>query len=169
MWLTRGDASRLQQLWSVDLDGAILASPLFANGVVYAATENGTVSAVAAADGNVLWSDRFGSVGTSCGSWGISSTGTLDVARGLLYVANADGVLRALDLQTGAAVWTLPITDRTQTEYVWGGLRLEGNLLYVPVASYCDAADDMGQPAEGRVVAVDVATQALAAQNRRSG
>jgi hypothetical protein len=40
---------------------------------------------------------------------------------------------------------------------VWGGLRLVGSTLYVPVASYCDAPDRRGVPAEGRLVAYDVA------------
>lgn len=162
-WLTRANASKVQELWNADLDGPIIASPLFDDGVVYAATEAGSVYALNAADGSVHWSDDFGAVGTQCGSWGISSTGAIDVARGLLYVANADGSLRALDLATGAVMWTMPITDRTQTEYVWGGLRLVGDTLYVPVASYCDAPDELGQPAEGRVVAVDVAAQTVAA------
>jgi outer membrane protein assembly factor BamB len=162
-WLTRANASKVQELWSADLDGQIIASPLFDNDVVYAATEAGSVFALRSNDGTVLWSDRFGGVGTQCGPWGISSTGAVDAARDLLYVANADGLLRALDLATGAVVWTLPITDRTQTEYVWGGLRLAGDLLYVPVASYCDAPDEMGQPAEGRVVAVNVSSRAPAA------
>ena len=37
-----------------------------------------------------------------------------------------------------------------------GGLRLLRNMLYVPVASYCDGPDAMGIPAEGRLVGVDV-------------
>jgi outer membrane protein assembly factor BamB len=163
-WLTRANASKLQELWNVDLDGAVIASPLFARGVVYAATEAGSVFALRADDGTIIWSDRFGSVAAEpCGTWGISSTGAVDVGRGLLYVANADGILRALDLATGAVVWTLPVVVRPGTEYVWGGLRLVNDLLYVPVASYCDAPDAEGQAAEGRVVAVDVAAHAPAA------
>ena len=161
--MTRANASKVQELWNVALDGAVIASPLFANGVVYAATENGSLFAVDAADGSVRWSDRFGAVATQCGSWGISSTGAIDVSRGLLYFVNADGLLRAVDLATGAVVWTLTITQRTTTEYVWGGLRLVGDVLYVPVASYCDASDELGQPAEGRIAAVDVPDQSVAA------
>ena len=157
-------AASLHSLWHADLDGPIVASPLASSGIVYAATEAGSVVALHADTGSTLWKDSFGSVATAaCGSWGISSTGAIDTARGLLYVANADGLLRAIDLATGAVEWSLAITGRPSGEYVWGGLRLVGDRLYVPVASYCDAPGSDGVFADGRVVGVDVAAQRIAA------
>lgn len=157
-------AASLHSLWQVDLDGPIVASPLASSGIVYAATEAGSVAAVHADTGLTLWKDTFGSVASAgCGSWGISSTGAIDATRGLLYVANADGLLRAIDLATGAVEWSLAITARPSGEYVWGGLRLVNDRLYVPVASYCDAPGSDGVFADGRLVAIDVATQRVAA------
>jgi outer membrane protein assembly factor BamB len=160
--ITARTAASLHALWRADLGGAIIASPLTFAGVVYAATESGSVVALSAASGSTIWSDTFGSVNTaSCGSWGFSSTGAIDPARGVLYVANADGWLRAIDLATGAVVWHMSITNRPTAEYVWGGLRLVGTQLYVPVASYCDAPGADGRFADGRVVAVDVQAHRL--------
>jgi len=54
--------------------------------------------------------------------------------RGVLYAISADGFLHALDLRTGAerAGWPIPITTgHSDAEYVWGGLRLLQNTLYV--------------------------------------
>jgi hypothetical protein len=155
--ITSRTVGSLHALWRTHLAGPIIASPLTHAGVVYAATESGSVVALRASSGRTLWTDELGAVATpSCGSWGVSSTGAIDVARGVLYVANADGQLRALDLATGAVEWSMSITDRPTGEYVWGALRLVGDQLYIPVASYCDAPGADGRFAEGRVVAVDV-------------
>jgi hypothetical protein len=152
-------------VWKTALTGAIVASPLAAHLsssglVVYAATEAGNVYAVGY-DGSILWQRSLGAVNANgnCGSYGVSSTGVIDTERGLLYVVGASGLLHALRLTDGteAAGWPVRVVSRTRTEYVWGGLRLVGDELYVPVASYCDAPDRRGVPAEGRVEAIDVA------------
>ena len=94
-----------------------------------------------------------------CGSWGISSTPAIDLKRRVIYVISADGWLHALDLETGAEKpgWPVAVTvERNDAEYVWGGLRLVGNTLYVPVASYCDAPTATGIGVNGRIAAIDV-------------
>jgi hypothetical protein len=151
-------------LWKASLQGAIIASPLAARTsaqglVVFAATEAGNVYAIGDG-GKILWQRSLGTVLTNgnCGTYGISSTGTIDTGRGLLYVVGASGMVHALRLADGsdAPGWPVRAVSRTRTEYVWGGLRLLGNTLYVPVASYCDAPDRRGLPAEGRLEAFDV-------------
>ncbi|MHB8642913.1 MAG: outer membrane protein assembly factor BamB family protein [Gaiellaceae bacterium] len=162
--ITRESAPSLHQLWQSQLDGPIIASPLALDGVVYAATESGTVYAVNESTGAIVWSRALGAVDTmSCGTWGISSTGAIDTQRALLYVADADGTIDALSLVTGAVAWKVLFTSRPDTEYVWGGLRLVNSTLYVPVASYCDQPDSLGRPADGRIVAFDVDTQLVQA------
>jgi outer membrane protein assembly factor BamB len=155
-------APRLRRVWSRRLDGWIVASPLVAPGspaTIVVATEGGSVVALAASTGKELWRRALGTVAAAkCGAYGISSTGAIDLARGRVYVIGATGELHALSLATGAEApgWPVRLITRTRYEYVWGGLRLSGNRLYVPVASYCDVADDAGVSAEGRLVAVDV-------------
>lgn len=162
------DVSHLGVRWQARLDGALVASPLFVSsvavngqdeGVVYAATENGSVYALRADDGTVLWQRQLGAVSVlACGqSFGISSTGVADPILGRLYVIGASGLLYALDLASGATVpgWPLQLIADTSREYVWGGLTLANGRLYVPVASYCDAPGADGIFAEGRLVAVD--------------
>jgi outer membrane protein assembly factor BamB len=167
--LTRATAHLLKQAWVKRLDGAVVASPLYASGItgvnrttslLLVATEGGTVYALRPRDGAPLWKRGFGvAASAACGSWGFSSTGAIDLRRRVLYVVSAQGFLHALDLRTGAerAGWPISITsDRVDAEYVWGGLRLVRDTLYVPVASYCDAAGSDGRFANGRLVAVDV-------------
>jgi outer membrane protein assembly factor BamB len=164
--ITATSVSRLRRWWTTRLDGAIVASPLSARArvdrrstqVVYATTEAGSVYAIAAETGAVLWQRAFGSVKTpQCGVYGFSSTGTIDVDRRALYEIGAQGELHALDLLTGAELpgWPLRLTDRPDYEYVWGGLQLVGGRIYVPFASYCDETDPQGVAADGRLVTVD--------------
>jgi hypothetical protein len=174
--LTAASARRLRPVWTKKLDGGVVASPLYVSGstsaartkdTLIAATEGGSVYAIRASSGAVLWTRKLGVVdsGASCGSWGISSTGAIDVKRGLVYVISADGWLHALDLRTGSEQrgWPIAITaEDEELEYVWGGLRLLHNTLYIPVASYCDVGVDESEDeddeefANGRLVAVDV-------------
>jgi outer membrane protein assembly factor BamB len=157
--------------WSVNVGGRIVASPLFAEGVtfdgarenaIFVATNAGTVAALRAADGEVLWKRQVSTsrqVPGCGGTYGISSTPVLDRGRGRLYTIGSDGLLHALSLATGQEVtgaWPLRIVVHTGAEYVWGGLTLRGNRLYVPVASFCDKPDPDGFIADGRLVAVDV-------------
>jgi hypothetical protein len=150
--------------WQAKLDGGIMASPLAApvagqGLVVFATTAQGSVYAVKP-NGTVLWQRTLGTVvsDNNCGTYGINSTGAIDTKRGLLYVVGATGMLHALRLIDGgeAAGWPVRVLTRTRSEYVWGGLRLLGDRLYVPVASYCDAPNRRGVPAEGRLLAYDV-------------
>ena len=164
--LTSATAGRLRLAWSTKLDGAVVASPLYAEvsgigRIVLFETEAGTVYALRPTTGAVLWKKTLGTMkpAAGCGTWGLSSTGAIDLRRGVVYAISADGLLHALLLRSGADKpgWPIAITSaRSDVEYVWGGLRLLRNTLYVPVASYCDAPGADGIPAEGRLVGVDV-------------
>jgi outer membrane protein assembly factor BamB len=168
--IDRTTAPSLVVRWSAPLDGWMAASPVAASfgdtTIVVAATEGGSVDAFDAATGKQLWSEYVGVVSTpTCGDWGVSATPVVDPATDRVYVIGATGLLHAFDLATGdeADGYPLALTaDRNEVEYVWGGLRLVGGTLYAGVASYCDAPDEEGLPAEGGIIAVDVATPAIA-------
>ena len=163
--------------WSVNVGGRFVASPLYAEDVafgesredaIFVATNAGTVAALSAADGTVIWKRNVSATSSipACGiTYGISSTPVLDRDRSRLYVIGADGLLNALDLETGEALagWPVRIVQLTGAEYVWGGLALRGDRLYVPVASFCDKPDPDGFLADGRLVAVDVVDPRIAA------
>jgi outer membrane protein assembly factor BamB len=150
--------------WRANLDGGIMASPLAApivgkGLVVFASTSKGNVYAIGPG-GTVLWQRALGTVvaNGNCGTYGVNSTGVVDEKRGVLYVVGATGSLHALRLADGtdASGFPVQVVVRRRTEYVWGGLRLVGSRLYVPVASYCDAPDRRGVPAEGSLFGFDV-------------
>src|SRR6266550_5746792 len=158
--LTLRTVPRLAPAWQAELDGPVYASPLSARvdreQVAYVATEAGSVYALAVTTGAVLWQRELGTTTTElCGTWGITSTGAIDLARGLLYVIGASGQLDALSLATGTegTGYPLQVVTRTNIEYVWGGLRIAGTRLYVPIASYCDVGAENGFP-EGSLLAI---------------
>lgn len=159
--LTPRTVPALRLGWSLQLDGAVFASPLAANvdgrRTVFASTEAGSVYAVDATDGQLVWQRNLGVVQTQeCGKWGITSTGAIDLGRHLLFEISADGLLHALDLSTGeeAAGFPLALVTNNLYEYVWGGLRIAGDHLYAVVASYCDAGPPGGAMPEGRMISV---------------
>ena len=174
-----GSAFRLAPLWTAKLDGAIVASPLYVRGVavdgqsvglVYAATEGGSVYALRRSTGGVLWQRELGTTGVCAeeapgGRYGISSTPVIDKASQTLYVIGASGLLHALDLASGEerTGWPLALLAHPDGEHVWGGLTLTHGRVYVPVASYCDDPDPAGHLADGRLIAVDVAQRRVVA------
>jgi outer membrane protein assembly factor BamB len=162
----RADVAALGLAWQQQLAGGVVASPLALGNRVFVATELGLVAALDAATGTEVWADWLGTQPAGpCGTWGISSTGAIDATHGVLYVANADGLVHALDIATGAEEpgWPVRVTARPEVEYVWGGVRIVAGRLYVPIASYCDAPDAAGRYADGRVVALDLPGGARAA------
>jgi outer membrane protein assembly factor BamB len=159
--LTLRTVPKLRLDWSQSLDGPIFASPLSANvlgqQLVYAVTEAGSVYAVDAETGEIVWQRSLGTIATpECGTWGITSTGAIDLTRGTLFEIGADGVLHGLALATGDEQPGYPLTlvENNMYEYVWGGLRIAADRLYVGVASYCDVGPPGGPLPEGRLLSV---------------
>lgn len=108
----------------------------------------------------MIWQRKLPTFTTpDCGSYGVSSTGVVDEARGRLYVAAAD-----------VPGWPVQLPIDTATGYVWGGLTLAGSSLYVPVASYCDEPDPAtGAYPTGGLTAIDVDTASIGASFVVSG
>jgi outer membrane protein assembly factor BamB len=166
--LTLRSTPRLSPTWSTQLDGPVYASPLAAKAdgrlLVFVATEAGSVYAVDSASGKVVWQRSLGAVQTAeCGKWGITSTGAIDLERGLLYEISADGLLHALALATGdeAAGYPITLITNNRYEYAWGGLRIANERLYAVVASYCDVGPPGGSMPEGRMFAVPLSSPAM--------
>jgi outer membrane protein assembly factor BamB len=131
-------------------------------GVVYVGTEGGSVWALAASDGHALWRRQTAPAAlAACGPFvfGVTATGAIDRGRNLLYSVGADGLLHAFDLETGADApgYPVEVVASPLDQYVWGGLRIVGSTLYVPVASFCDQLDASGLFPDGGLVAVDLA------------
>jgi outer membrane protein assembly factor BamB len=163
-------ATRLE--WQTEqLDGDLYASPLVANGLVVAATENDTVyafDAAAAGPPRQVWKRHLGEpVDAStlpCGGIrpvsGITSTPVADPARDLLYVVGfvrpAQHLLYTLKLSTGELQSSRPVDasgESPRTHQQRGALALANGYVYVP---YGGLLGDCGQY-HGRLLGVPVA------------
>lgn len=162
----------MTEKWNTALDSWTVGAPVYADvlfgdferPLVFVGTEGGSLYAIDSSNGTVVWRDAFGTQDTyngSCGTWGIASTPVIDKQRNTIYAVNADGKLHALDLNTGLEQPGFPatITENPLFEYVWGGLRILSNRIYVEVASYCDQIGPDGYAGDGRVVALNLDDQ----------
>lgn len=96
LWRTQaglGDGKRTR--WS--------AAPVATNGVIYTLDGRSVVSAISASNGQVFWQTQAGSI-VDVGSELIG--GGLSFSDQLLFASTAFGSIKALDLKTGAHVWT---------------------------------------------------------------
>ena len=84
-----------QQQLGIDTGAANPTSPIAANKVIYAGTDDGYISALQASDGALLWRYKTG------GTWLSSPT----VADGMLYVGANDGDVYALRANEGSLLW----------------------------------------------------------------
>jgi polyvinyl alcohol dehydrogenase (cytochrome) len=102
----------LSSAWTAGLDGAVYGQPLVVGDRVFAATENDTVYALAAATGAVVWSAHVGTPmprsQLPCGNidpLGITGTMVYDPATNLLFAlaerTGAEHVLVSIDAATG--------------------------------------------------------------------
>jgi outer membrane protein assembly factor BamB len=90
----------LSTLWTVDLGDPVVASPVFVDDVVVAATTGGRVVALAAEDqGRELWS-YTGTEGSPLGPVDVD----LAYADGVVYVADREGRVHLVDVADGTAV-----------------------------------------------------------------
>lgn len=178
-------SSSLHQIWSADLGAPITAQPILAknvsiNGtatnVVYVGAENNTFYAVNADTGAILWKNTSlgNAVSTGCGDlpngqFGITGTATYDRNAGVVYVADASDYVHALNMSTGAQLWsvnalydpnTLSTVGTPSQDHIYGALTLNPNdgMLYAYTGSICDSP-----PWFGRLVAINVSTQSVAA------
>lgn len=98
-----------QQLWSVSIGQGeglrhrITAEPVASGGLIYTLDSRARVTAVST-EGGVVWSRDLTPAATR--NPDAASGGGLTIAAGRLYVSSAFGWLYALDLRSGAEIWS---------------------------------------------------------------
>jgi iron transport multicopper oxidase len=156
------------QLFDTVLDGQIYAQPLYANGVVFVATETNHVYALDAATGSPLWTRTLGAPflasDLNCGDLtpaiGVTGTPAIDTATGTAYLVSktyANGVngaaafyAHAFDLETGDERAGFPLaiegTAANDLQHVFDpehqmqrpGLLLMNGVVYAAFGAHCD-------------------------------
>jgi outer membrane protein assembly factor BamB len=163
--ITTANASKLVKAWrwvppAATVAGShsnLFASPTVYNGVIYIGTGSGVFYAINGSTGQVIWS-QFASdpqltPTTKCGTWGFTSTATVDLGPDLIgpdptadvpivYVAAGSGLLFALRASDGAVEWSSVIDtpDPTHDLYPWASPTLSGGHIYQGWAVVCTGA-----------------------------
>ncbi|MCW2393758.1 MULTISPECIES: PQQ-dependent dehydrogenase, methanol/ethanol family [unclassified Sphingobium] len=133
--IDRESVARLGLAWSLDLPskGAMEATPLVWNGIIYTTGSWGVVYAVDARTGKQIWSYDPQVQGRAAEAIVWDRNRGVALWNGKVYVALVDGRLIALNARTGAKVWTAQTFDRklplsiTGAPRVFGGKVIIGN------------------------------------------
>ena len=99
-------ADHYEQAWTYTTGGAVLASPVIADGVVYVGSEDKHLHAIDAT--------------TGAGKWKFAAASLIDasavVDEGVVYVGTDGGVLHAIDAKTGKEKWKFETGGRISGE-----------------------------------------------------
>jgi len=94
------DESSGALLWSRTMDNIAVGPPLYAQGNVYIGTYSGTMYALDAADGSVVWNHS---------SYGIIDFGTPAYDGAAIYYCDLAGSMFALDATDGSVIWSVGV------------------------------------------------------------
>ena len=147
----------LSVAWKAQVDGQVYAEPLSFDGSVFVVTENDTEYSFSAATGALQWTRHLGSAVSAtvppleCGGHGpdivptigITGTPVIDSSTGTLYVvamvAGPSYELYAVDTNTGAIRWSMPISPSgfvSTGEEQRAALTLTDGFVYVPFGGF---------------------------------
>lgn len=111
------DADSGEVQWTFETAGAIRSEPLVVDETLFVSSDDGTFSALSL-DGELLWASEIGS--GNRGDYFFNYGSRAESAGSILVVASGDGVVHALDRETGAERWTFDTLGPIQTNIAIG-------------------------------------------------
>ncbi|HEV2529398.1 MAG TPA: PQQ-binding-like beta-propeller repeat protein [Thermomicrobiales bacterium] len=140
----------LELAWSVEVGGAVSATPVIANGVAIFGSYDGNLYAVDLLTGEEVWTYETGvAVLERNLQIDLGIVGSAAAVDGVVYVGDAAANLHAVDAATGEEIWTV-LVDEQPNACIWSSPVVWEGTVYVGVASI---AKEVGF--RGGVVAVD--------------
>lgn len=88
------------EVWSIDLQEALIATPVVADGKMFVFSTAGTVAALEVASGKILWRKKL--------TTGGRSSPTYSEAADLMIVTDEEGTVYALHGRDGTRLWSFP-------------------------------------------------------------
>ena len=149
-----GNVACLELLWSIDELGGVTGTPVSIDGVVYFGDWNGSLHAVDAETGAVVWEEQIAVDEVTFGfpvKVPIAATALVTDSR--VFVPDLDGFLHARDRETGSALWVTEVDDQPAAAIFSAPVLVDG-LLVVAVGGN----DSFDASLRGSVVAVDADT-----------
>jgi hypothetical protein len=164
------DAASGADRWSLALDAALAAPPVWDTGWLFALAESGEVLAFRASDGKLIWRRSIGAT---------SAHPPVTGERNDLFIATVDGRVVALALDTGAPLWERTLAGTLSPPVVARDRVFVGstdNFLYAldPLTGrdawkWRNGGDVIGVAADGDVVYFASLDNVLRAVNRGNG
>lgn len=101
----------LRSDWSVSVgngqgDNYTEITPTIDGGMIFAASENGTIAAIEVSTGNTLWRNRLDT----------TITGGVGAGEGVVMVGTEEAEIVALDQATGEVVWRTPVSSEVLSQ-----------------------------------------------------
>ncbi len=161
--ITSANAKQLRKAWTVKTRAPVSHAAIVDHGKAYFSDWSGTVNAVDAARGNVIWKNVIwkNKVATpKRWPWhGLAGTGEL--VHGTLYESSVEGVLYALDARDGYLKWKTRITKQPYAGTL-APPQYFGGLLYIGLQSVDEPLTKVmpgfKPQSQGHVLAVDART-----------
>jgi hypothetical protein len=162
--LTTTNAANLKVHWTAAGGIDTFAQPIVANNMVFWSDWNGTEHG-ANLNGQDLWTTNIGTTtppaSDNCSptTSGPTSTPTLGTVGGVLtlFVGGGNGIMYALNAQTGSVVWQTRL-GTSPDNFLWDSPALYNGIIYMGVASYGDCP-----LVQGKLVALNATTGAITA------
>jgi polyvinyl alcohol dehydrogenase (cytochrome) len=157
--LTAADLPKLTLKWALGLPEATAAwaQPTIVGGRLFVGTQNGTVYALDARTGCIVWTyEAHGGVRGSVSVGPRPRT----AGRYNAYFSDQKGYAYAVDASTGAEVWSVRVDEHPLVRLT-GSPALYRDRLYVPTSSYEEVGKGPTYPCctfRGAIVALDVAS-----------
>jgi hypothetical protein len=166
--ITRGNVGNLTQRWQQTLpataDGAVavlpnVKTPGGTKTLLFATTTTGSLLAVDASNGNIVWRQD-----TTGPTYFTTSSPAIDPARTYVYSYGLDGKVHKYAVGTGAEVidstWPVMITNRPSVEKGNPPIDIANGYLYMSTSGFGDSGHY-----EGHIVAVNLSTEATSVWN----
>jgi outer membrane protein assembly factor BamB len=174
--LSTSNVSRLTLHWSRSLGTTYsqplvvrqVATPLGTWDAVFVVAKSGTVMALKAGNGAILWKTQLGQPKIPCTvggavAPGLANTPWIDLPSQLMYLVDGGGFLHALYIANGTEaagypVQVLDVAGVGQETEVYGSPTMVGQSLYIVTAVACGGLEDQ-QIYQGQVIQYDLGTQ----------
>jgi polyvinyl alcohol dehydrogenase (cytochrome) len=143
--LDSSQIAELRPLWTVTTDGNVTATPAVVDGLVYAPDFGGSLWAVEAASGRVIWKNAISSYTGVPGD--VSRTtpaywrGALIMGEGTQTVSTQEGaIVFALDAKSGRPMWRTKVED-DPVAIITSAPIVDGGVVYVGTSSKAETLD----------------------------
>lgn len=158
--ISAANAGDLSEAWVFSAGATVASGVTAAAGALYFGAWDGSVFAVRASDGQMLWKQFAGMAPAptdpSCfPAIGVSSQPA--ISGGAVVIGGGDSAVYAFDTATGRQLWRVALADPQSGAYIWSSITVAGPYAFAGLASLADCPLVRAQLARIHLATQDVA------------